>query len=148
MSAAHDSFRRYPAHPIPAIGVVVWRGDDILMVQRAKPPREGQWGLIGGVQETGETHFEAAIREVHEETGVTVEPFGIITALDGMTRDAQGQIEFHYSIVEVNARYVSGTPTAGSDARAVRWVVSDELGSMPIWPEIIRVVALAKEQRG
>lgn len=139
--------RRYAAYPVPAIGVVVWRGNELLIVRRGKPPGEGQWGLVGGAQEWGETHFAAAQREAQEEAGITIAPFGIITAIDGLTRDGSGGVEYHYSIVEVNADYVSGTPEAASDVREVRWVTLPELEAMGVWSEMLRVVKLAEMQR-
>jgi 8-oxo-dGTP diphosphatase len=138
--------RRYPARPWPAIGVIVWRGDETLIIRRGKPPGEGQWGLIGGVMETGETYFEAAMREAREEAGITIEPFGIVTAIDGITKDAGQKIEFHYSIVEVNARHRGGAAVAQSDAKAVRWVTMAELERLDVWSEMLRVVKLAHAQ--
>ncbi len=139
--------RRYQKYPLPAIGVVIWQGDQTLIIKRGQPPGEGQWGLVGGVQHTGETHFQAASREAQEEAGIIIEPFGIITAIDGITPDKEGRVEFHYSIVEVNARLVSGTARAQSDIRDVRWVSVAELETMPVWNEMLRVVKLADAQR-
>ena len=64
------------------VGIVVWRDGKVLLVRRANPPKAGQWALPGGAQELGETLFEAAMREVKEETGITVKPYRIITALE------------------------------------------------------------------
>ena len=58
---------------IPCIGAVVF--DDqgrLLLVQRANPPAQGLWSLPGGRQEPGETAEQGVVREVHEETGLTV----------------------------------------------------------------------------
>jgi 8-oxo-dGTP diphosphatase len=139
--------RSYPAHPFPAIGVVVWRGDETLIIRRGKPPGLGQWGLIGGAQEVGETFFECAIREAREETCIEIKPFHIITAIDGITRDAENKIQYHYSIVEVNAHYVSGEAIAASDVTDARWVTLPELRSMNVWREMLRVVELAAIQK-
>ena len=65
--------REYPDRPHVGVGVVVLRGDSVLLVRRAKPPRVGSWSLPGGGQELGETVFEAGRREIAEETGLTVE---------------------------------------------------------------------------
>jgi 8-oxo-dGTP diphosphatase len=50
------------------------RGEHLLLL-RAKPPNLGVWSPIGGKLETalGESPFECAVRETHEETGLTVE---------------------------------------------------------------------------
>ena len=59
--------REYPDAPMVGVGVVVWRGDELLLIQRGKPPREGAWSLPGGRQKLGETTREAGRREVMEE---------------------------------------------------------------------------------
>ena len=64
--------REFPDRPIVGVGVVVWRGDRVLLIQRGKAPRQGQWSLPGGAQELGETVVEAAVREVLEETGLAI----------------------------------------------------------------------------
>jgi 8-oxo-dGTP diphosphatase len=48
-------------------------GEQLLLL-RAKPPNLGVWSPIGGKLETatGESPFECAARETHEETGFTV----------------------------------------------------------------------------
>ncbi|HEX2851909.1 MAG TPA: NUDIX domain-containing protein [Opitutaceae bacterium] len=45
-----------------------------LLLLRAKPPNLGVWSPIGGKLETstGESPFECAVRETHEETGFAV----------------------------------------------------------------------------
>ena len=65
--------REYPDRPFVGVGVVVWRGDNVLLIQRGKPPRIGAWSLPGGAQELGETVRETAVREVREETGVEID---------------------------------------------------------------------------
>lgn len=49
------------------------QGEHLLLL-RAKPPNLGAWSPIGGKLETGigESPFECAVRETHEETGLTV----------------------------------------------------------------------------
>ena len=53
------------------------RGEQLLLL-RAKSPNKGTWSPIGGKLETatGESPFECAVRETHEETG------HVITAAD------------------------------------------------------------------
>ena len=55
--------------PIPAVGVVCFRGDDVLLIKRGAPPRAGEWSLPGGRIEFGERAADAALRELREETG-------------------------------------------------------------------------------
>jgi ADP-ribose pyrophosphatase YjhB (NUDIX family) len=138
---------RYPDWPLIGIGVVVWREDEVLLVKRKNPPAQGQWALPGGKQQVGETLFAAAIREVREETGVAIDPLHIVTALDAITKDASGKVEYHYTLVEVGADWVSGEARAADDALAVRWASPDEVAALCAWPEVARVVRLSMLQR-
>lgn len=59
------------ANPLQAAGVVIIdRSGAVLLLCRP----DGQWGIPGGKLEAGETPAFAAIREVEEETGITLSP--------------------------------------------------------------------------
>lgn len=146
MTGSADS-RLYPDRPWVGVGVVVWRGDEVLLVRRGRPPRQGEWGIPGGAQELGETLFEAAVREVLEETGLTIRPSGVVTAVDGIVRDGEGRIEYHYTLVEVAADWVAGEASARSDVDAVRWVRAADAAALLTWGETARVIAEAARLR-
>lgn len=57
------------------VAVIILVNDQILMVNDPHY-RGGGWILPGGAVELGETTRDAAIREVHEETGINVEVSG------------------------------------------------------------------------
>ena len=52
-------------------GGVIVKDGKILLQHRSD---NNEWGLIGGLLELNETYLEAALREVKEETGLTVKP--------------------------------------------------------------------------
>lgn len=58
-------------------GVIVWSEGNVLLV-RQQGPEDPQpcWALPGGGVEAGETVWEAAVREVQEETGIVVSGVG------------------------------------------------------------------------
>ncbi|HEY4509620.1 MAG TPA: NUDIX domain-containing protein [Candidatus Paceibacterota bacterium] len=60
---------------IPAAYVILRRGNEILMQRRLKTGYEdGNYGLVSGHVEQGESYQGAIIREAKEEAGVTVKP--------------------------------------------------------------------------
>ena len=140
--------REYPDRPWVGVGVVVWRDDEILLVRRAKPPRVGEWSIPGGAQSLGETVFEAAIREVREETGVTIRPSGIVTVVDSIIRDAEQRPQFHYTLVEISAEWMAGQAVAADDVDDVRWVTPAEAATLVKWDETLRIIAEAARLRG
>ena len=140
--------REYPDRPWVGVGVVVWQDDEILLVRRGRPPRQGEWGIPGGAQALGETVFEAVIREVREETGVTVRPTNIVTVVDSIWRDDDGRAQFHYTLVEVSAEWSGGEAEAASDVTDVCWVKPAAAAKLVKWDETIRVIAEAGRLRG
>ncbi len=139
--------RRYPDRPLVGVGVVIWRDGRVLLVRRAKPPRQGEWSLPGGAQELGETVFEAARREVREETGLEVEITGLITVVDAIRRDEAGTVAYHYTLVDVAAEWRAGEAQALDDAAEVAWAAPDALEKFDLWSETLRVIRLAAELR-
>lgn len=111
------------------MGAVVFNEDKVLLVLRGKPPAEKQWSIPGGCVELGETLQEAAEREITEETGIVIQAKKPIYTFDVIERDEDGQIRFHYVIVDLAADYVSGELKAGDDAVDVSWVSRKDLNN-------------------
>ncbi len=139
--------RHYPSRPVVGVGIVIWRDDKVLLVKRGHAPRQGEWGLPGGMQKLGETIMQTAVREAREETDLDIAPLGIVTALDALTQDENGKVEFHYTIIEVAAESREGKAVAKDDALEVRWATIEEVEQLCAWPEVARVVRLSILQR-
>lgn len=133
--------REYPDHPLPSCHALVRDGERFLLVQRGRPPFEGFWGLPGGGVELGETVAEAAVREVREETGLQVQVTRFLGYADGIERDAQGRVRWHYVIMYVEVRVAGGALQAADDARAVRWVTPAEARQLPLTDAVERCLA-------
>jgi 8-oxo-dGTP diphosphatase len=142
-----SSVREYPDRPWVGVGIVVWRGDEILLVRRAKPPRLGEWSIPGGAQSLGETVFEAAIREVREETGIAIRPTGIITVVDSIIRNAEQRPQFHYTLVEISAEWTAGEAVAADDVDDVRWATPAAAATLVKWDETLRIIDEAARLR-
>jgi len=65
-------------NPKPTATLICPRGDSILLGRRAFDPGKGEWGLPGGFMELKETLFEAAQRELKEETNLDGKPTRIL----------------------------------------------------------------------
>lgn len=113
--------------PIAATIAVVIRGDQVLLVRRANPPDAGRWGFPGGKIEQGEPLFQAALRELKEETGVTAEAIRTFTAVDAFDRGTGGDLRRHFILIAVLCRWTAGDPVAGDDALEARWVDLESL---------------------
>lgn len=137
--------RDYPSRPIVGVGVVVWRGDRVLLIQRGRPPRLGQWSLPGGGQMLGETVEQAARREVLEETGLTLARVELLTVVDLVERDATDAVRYHYTLVDFVAEAASGKARAGDDAAAVGWFDAEGTASLGLWHETLRIIGLARD---
>ncbi|MBI1799502.1 MAG: NUDIX hydrolase, partial [Candidatus Eisenbacteria bacterium] len=64
-------------NPVPAAGVVLLRGAEVLMVRRRYDPRAGAWCLPAGFMEYGESPQRCAVRELREETGLIAKLTGL-----------------------------------------------------------------------
>lgn len=135
-------------HPRVGVGCLVWKQARLLLVRRGKPPGHGEWSLPGGSQELGETLFQAAEREVLEETGVTARARSVLTAVDNIVHDAAGALLFHYTIVDVEADWQAGEPVAGDDALDARWASRDECEALVAWEPLKQVLRMAFARRG
>lgn len=127
--------------PVPAVGVVCIRGDEVLLIRRGKPPRAGEWSLPGGRIEPSERAVDAALRELHEETGVEAEIVGLIDVVDGIFPEAG----MHYVLIDYAARWLSGEPVAGDDAAEARFWPVSEIDAVIDWSETRRIIREAVE---
>lgn len=109
-----------------ALAVCIHDGQ-ALLVQRRNPPDAGLWGYPGGHVEFGETLGEAAVRELHEETGVTAKPLETLGYLEMISRDEAGVVTHHFFLGAVLCAFEQGTPVADDDALAAEWVALDEV---------------------
>ena len=137
--------RHYPDRPIVGVLAVVLRGERALVVRRSNPPMAGRWGFPGGVLELGETVAQGAMRELVEETGVVAEPSDILTVIDTIDRDDEGQVRYHYTLVAVRGCWRAGEGAPGDDADEVAWLSRAEIvtGGLPTAPALLPLIDLA-----
>ncbi|MFC4944766.1 nucleotide triphosphate diphosphatase NUDT15 [Pseudonocardia sp. GCM10023141] len=107
------------------VGAVVRDGDRLLVLRRAGAHGAGTWGLPGGHQEFGESPEQTAVREVAEETGLTV----VATARLGFTDDPMLAIGRHYVTLFVACARRGGEARIMEPEKAtdLAWLTPDEL---------------------
>ena len=139
--------REFPDRPIIGMGVVVFKGDDVLLIRRGKPPNKGSLSLPGGGQDLGETARQAAAREVLEETGLEVDVTHLVDVVDVIRGDTAGRTQFHYTLIDFAAEWRAGEPVPGDDAADAFWVPTAEVTTLGLWSETERIIKKAAALR-
>ncbi len=141
MTPSQDSLStEYPARPALAVGAVVFKDNQVLLVKRGNPPAKGDWAIPGGSVKIGETLQEAAQREILEETGIVIKAGEPVWSFESIHRDDQGRVRFHYYIVDLKASYVSGEPVPADDAMEAKWVCKGEIRHLNVNPATRRLL--------
>lgn len=92
---------------------------ELLLVRRNHEPAMGHWAFPSGYVDAGEVVEAAAIREVFEETGVTIG----LDRLIGVYSEAGNVVVF----VAYAGHLISGEAAAGDEAFEVGWFRADAL---------------------
>ena len=108
-----------------AVGAIVRRADELLLVRRGREPGAGEWSVPGGRVEPGEMLMEAVTRELQEETGL----HGVCGPLLGWVERIGD--ERHFVILDFEATVTGDlTPSPGSDASEARWWPVSEVATL------------------
>ena len=104
--------------------VLLERGGQLLLVQRAHDPYRGWWMLPAGFVEYGEDAAATAVREAQEECGLGVRLTGVFGVYFGLDdpRNPSYLIVHHATPEPAHAE-----PVAGDDAAAARWFSPGDL---------------------
>ena len=118
---------KYPRPAVTTDCVVFTQEEEpkVLLIQRGNEPYKGCWAFPGGFMNMEETAEECAVRELKEETGLTVNRIRQIGAYSKVDRDPRGRT------VSIAYLAIVDTPTAVSgmdDAAKAAWF---PLASLP-----------------
>ncbi len=136
--------REYPDRPVVGVGGVVIENGRALLIRRGSEPMLGQWSIPGGTLELGESLENGVVRELREETGLTVRIVEMIEVFDriyedqadaagGGTLDSTGKAaekkgpRYHHVIIDYLCERIDGEAKAGSDVTDVAFATEDEL---------------------
>ncbi|MFA5946661.1 MAG: NUDIX domain-containing protein [Patescibacteria group bacterium] len=89
--------------PRVGVGVIVLRDGKFLLGKRRNAHGEGEWALIGGKLDHGESIEDCARREIHEESGMEIANIRFTTLFNSVRYPPK-----HFLAIGVVADWVSG----------------------------------------
>ncbi len=139
--------RLFPARPILAASIAVFRQGRVLIARRASEPMVGRFSLPGGVVEVGETLAEAALRELNEETGVEAEIIAFNRHVEVIDRVGD-RVRAHFVIASFVGRWVGGEGRVSDEVDAIRWIEPTALADTPATPQLAELLKSAARLAG
>lgn len=134
--------------PVPAVGVVCWRDDEVLLIRRGREPRKGHWSIPGGKVERFESLTDAALRELREETGIEAQLGPLIEVYEIIEPGTEFNPDgFHLVLIDYAAEWVAGEPMAADDADEARFVSYEEALALLVEDDLKDVVTRSRGLR-
>ena len=112
-----------------AAGLLLLRGSQVLLQHRAPWVHNGDtWGIPGGARDSHESFIEAAIREAHEEIGITAQEIEVLT------ESAEEHGIWSYHTIVARAHSSCDPIAANQESLEVRWVEQSEVSKQSLHP--------------
>jgi 8-oxo-dGTP diphosphatase len=103
----------------------------VLLQHRAPWSHQGgTWSLPGGARDSHETPEEAAVREAHEEAGLTADR--LVVRATVVTATAKGGLWTYTTVIADAPEPLATVPNRESSE--LRWVAEDEVADLPLHP--------------
>jgi nucleoside triphosphatase len=117
-------------YPEPVVGAIVVDGKDRILLAKARK-WEGQYALVGGHVELGETLLDAVKREVKEETNLDVYGFEFLGVQDCIF-DKGFHKKKHFVFIDYACRAKEGEVRLNDEATDYLWVRPEEALLLPL----------------
>jgi 8-oxo-dGTP diphosphatase len=131
--------------PELAVSAAIFRDGKVLLVRRAGAPAKGLWTLPGGRVEVGERLVDAVMREVMEETGLTIDVIGLAGYRESILPDAVGDRGRHFVILPFAARWVAGDVTLNDELDDSRWMAVDAITGLQTTEGLLEILRRAEK---
>jgi len=125
---------------VDGVSAVCIRDQAFLLVERAREPSKGRLAFPGGRREKGETPQDAAIRELHEETGITATEVTYLTTVTFDYSTSEFPTPKPFRLAVFLARDPMGEAIAADDAAAVHWLRVEEMAAFDVTESVLDVV--------
>jgi 8-oxo-dGTP diphosphatase len=114
----------------------------VMLIQRNLPPFQGQWALPGGFVRVDETIEGAALRELHEETGIEKVFLEQLYTFGEVERDPRERVVTvaYYALVNLSEHRIEAT----TDASDAAWFPVTDLPPLAFDHDKIFATALAR----
>jgi 8-oxo-dGTP diphosphatase len=93
----------------------------------------GTWALPGGARDSHETPEQTAVREAHEEAGLTAERLTVRATVVTAKIAGMNGTHWHYTTVIADAKEMLDT-VPNRESTELRWVGEDEVAQLPLHP--------------
>jgi bifunctional NMN adenylyltransferase/nudix hydrolase len=133
--AIEESKKTWGTGPFVTVDAVVRAAGKVLLVKRANAPGRGLWAVPGGFLESRESVLQGAMRELSEETGLSLTEASLESALKGVAvfdhpdRSLRGRTITHAHFFDL--KDIALPPIAAADdAAEARWEAIEALKDM------------------
>jgi 8-oxo-dGTP pyrophosphatase MutT (NUDIX family) len=116
---------------------------DVLLCGRSS---DGLWALPKGTPEPGETLEQTALREVREETGVEVEPDGVVGEIKYWFSRPREGVRYNKTVRHYLLHPIGGDPSLHDhEFDEVRWFPVQEALKLMTYANEVRILRMALE---